>query len=162
MQMCRCADVQPCRRGAEEMQSTIRQKDPRAPWAHGRSCASVHQCILLLSWCAAIQPRPSIFPVSGASAQPRRPRLMRRPPRPLVNGRRRDTVAPACLLWSPPTPFSCCAATATWASSGTEPPPSPSQASPLLSCPPPRRLKRAWAVKASTAATVLPQPLAGY
>jgi hypothetical protein len=80
MQMGRCADVQMCSHAedAEEMQSTISapekpQSPQRAPWADGRSCASVHQCILLLSWCAAIQPRPSIFPVSGASAQPRRP-----------------------------------------------------------------------------------------
>jgi hypothetical protein len=179
MQTCRCADVQMCSHAedAEEMQSTISAPEkPQSPQSPMGRRAIV--CISA-SCCSLGVPQSSLgHPFSRFLVRLRNhdaPRLMRRPEGAVVNGRRCNqvnTVAPACLLSSPPTPFSCFAATASCASPGTEPSQaSPSQASPLSAarclpaCPPVRlsacRSKRAWAVKANTAATVPPQPLAG-
>jgi hypothetical protein len=158
---------------------SARPRSPRAPREpHGPTGDRVHQCILLLSWCAAIQPRPSIFPVSGASAQPRRP-PSHAPPRggrrewpPLQPGEHGGARLPALVAADPilllrghgQLRFSWYRAVASLPVASLPAVRCPLSAR-LPACPPVRlsacRSKRAWAVKANTAATVPPQPLAG-
>jgi hypothetical protein len=175
MQMCRCADVQMCRHAEERCRAhsgmASEPASPQSPMADGRSSAS--SCspgVLGVPQGAAhdaMQPRanhlPGFWCVCATMTPPSHapPTATSREWPPLQHGGAR---LPAPVAVDPILLLRCHGQLRFFWYRAAEQASQASQASPLA-CPParlpvcpPRRLKRARAVKANTAATVPPLP----